>query len=110
MPNFPVNLLESLFHALFNVPSLRAQMFELSHVLHPGFFLRLGPELLLESFGDKPAQGNAPFGSLGFCPPEQEIRDFKRRFRGPILPYLWEKPSRRIWRQGALILWQLRHD
>ena len=91
-PEFGINLFKSFLYALFNLPSLffLAQMFELPHVLHPGLFARCGSEFLLESFGDKPAQGDTPFGGKRFRPPEQEIGDFERGLHCPILPYLWD--------------------
>src|SRR3984885_7163879 len=62
LPDFPIDLLERFFHPLFDSRSLLMQVFELPHVLHPGFFLGGNFQFLLDRFGDELAQGNSALG------------------------------------------------
>jgi len=89
-PEFVINLLEGLFHALLNLLSLSAEVLELAQMFRPGFFLRRDSQLFLDSLCDELAQRNPALGSHRFGPAEEKIRDFESRLHCPILPYLWE--------------------
>src|ERR1700680_735734 len=87
LPEFPVTLLETLLHALFDLLPLFMEMFELSQMLHPGLFLRCGPQFLLDSLGDELAQRNTAFSRHRLGSAEQEIGDFEGCFFNSILPF-----------------------
>jgi len=87
-PNFTVNLLESFFHALLDLLSFPAKVFEFSEMFHPGPLLGSDLQFFLNRLGDELAQRNA-FRRQRLGPAEQEISDFESRLHLPILPYLW---------------------
>jgi hypothetical protein len=61
LPEFPVNLLESFLHTLFDPLSPGMEMFEFSEMFHPGLFLRCYFQFLLDRLRDELAQRNTPF-------------------------------------------------
>src|SRR5580692_10173654 len=93
LPVLPVNPLESLLHALFDLLSFLVEMFGLSQMFHPRLFLGRGPQFLLDSFGDQLAQRDSAFGRHRLSSAEQKIGDLEGCLHTPILPYLWDLPS-----------------
>jgi hypothetical protein len=72
-----VNLLEGLFHSLFDSPAFSAKVLELAQMFRPRLFLRRDSQLLLDSLCHELAQRDAALRSHRLGLSKEKIRNLK---------------------------------